>query len=147
MSGEASLWQYIRKGMGARWHAQRIEDSLSVGIPDLGYAIDGLEGWIELKHVPAWPARAITPVRPKLTAKQSTWMLDRSRSGTGLCFVLLKVDRTFLLFGQEAFDALIDGDQQDRLRARARAVWERRINWDQFAKLIQFLDFDVEGEA
>lgn len=90
---EQRLWQYVRKGMAGRWHAQRHEDMLSAGIPDVSYAIDGVDGWIELKAIDRWPARDATPVRVGIRPAQVRWLSLRGQHGHGHCYVLLAVGR------------------------------------------------------
>ena len=109
MSSEANLWKWLRDGMGSRWHAQRHEDKYSSGIPDVSYAIDGADGWLELKYLPAWPKRQETPVKIGLSEIQRHWLTCRGRAGAGRCFVLAKIGRgDVLLFRWDALPLLGD---------------------------------------
>lgn len=66
--------------------AQSVENGVGIGCPDVNYA----DGWIELKHLDAWPARNDTPVAvPHFTPQQRVWHLRRTRAG-GASYVLLK---------------------------------------------------------
>lgn len=61
-------------------HWQLHEDGLSVGIPDISYGIDGINGWIETK----WTNAPITwdqSYNPKFQKYQESWLVARARSG------------------------------------------------------------------
>lgn len=98
---ENGMWLYMRKLFPQQGHGdwQRIEDSLSKGVPDVNYCIAGVEGWIELKYIEEWPKRDKTPVRFRWTKEQRIWAGRRLRAG-GVVWVLLKVGltRDWLLF-------------------------------------------------
>lgn len=84
-------------------HAISVENGCGVGTPDVNYA----DGWIELKVLEDWPARDDTVVRVDLfTKEQRMWHRARAASG-GTTWVLLKVDRDWLLFeGRVAAESL-----------------------------------------
>lgn len=52
MANESTFWAYLRKGMGARWKAERVENRLAAGFPDVFFTIDGVHGLVELKYLP-----------------------------------------------------------------------------------------------
>jgi len=88
---EQRLWDYLRRGMAGRWDAQRHEDRLAVGVPDLSYGCGGADGWIEMKAASRWPARESTPLRVELRPGQRAWLAARARAGSGRCWILLRV--------------------------------------------------------
>lgn len=93
MARENTLKKYLVKIMGTRWHVQSHEDKHSVGIPDLSFAVDGVNGWIELKHVLIAESKlAGNPIiKPaKFTPSQVNWLNKRGKKG-GYCYVLVKV--------------------------------------------------------
>ena len=97
---EASLSTAFRKHLGKHGHIERVENMVNVGTPDVNYVLDGCEGWVELKCIPAWPVRSDTLVRvPHYTPEQRIWHRERKAAG-GKVFVLLRVDSTkeYLLF-------------------------------------------------
>lgn len=106
-SPEQKLWSYLSSIMGARWDAQRHEDKYATGVPDVSFGIGGVQGWIELKVVSGWPARSATIISlPTFSPDQRNWLNRRHAKG-GHCFILLQVNRTYLLFtGDRAFDNL-----------------------------------------
>ena len=63
----------------ASWnfHTERHEDKRNVGIPDISYGAEGVNGWIEVK----WQNNH------KLTPTQCNWLANRAKTG-GNCFVL-----------------------------------------------------------
>lgn len=83
---EGTFWDFLNDKMGNRWDVQRHEDKYSVGIPDLSYGINGVNGWIELKACPKWPTKGI----PYYTPAQANWLTARGKKG-GRCFILVKI--------------------------------------------------------
>jgi len=132
VSGEATLWVYVRKNMRGRWSAQRHEDSISRGIPDVSYALEGADGWIELKSLDRWPVRAGTPVRVGMTPEQVAWLETRGDAGAGRCFVLIRVGREHLLVRWHRCRSLLRVDlSSDEVLDLAEVAWEVGIDWDE----------------
>lgn len=80
-----------------------VENVCAVGCPDLYY----IEGWIELKSTPHW-TQGDGPFLPRhgLSPEQRIWLRRHCRAG-GKAFVLMQVDREYLLFdGAFAADRL-----------------------------------------
>lgn len=103
------MWVHLAAQMRGRWDAQRHEDRYSVGIPDLSFALGGVDGWLELKTIPAWPIRKATKVRVRhLTPEQVNWLGRREAAGFGAVFLLLAVGESpassewFLLSASDA---------------------------------------------
>lgn len=130
MSGETQLWRYLKNGMRGRWDAQRHEDKFSTGVPDVSYALEGVDGWIELKSLSKWPARESTPVRIGLRKEQSIWLAQRAQSGNGRCFILVRVGREHLLFHAVLGGPLVRGIIRSEMYALATNRWTRGIDWD-----------------
>lgn len=128
---EAGAWRYLRAAVGDRWYARRIEDRLAAGTPDVFYAVPGrCCGWLELKHRPAWPARAATPLRLGLTAEQRRVLLDLRAAGVP-AWVYLRVGRDHLLLHPAR---AVDAPQDELL---ASAAWD---NADRLWDVAGFLD-------
>lgn len=88
---ENTFKKYLMSIMGTLWDAQSHEDMYSEGIPDLSFGAKGVNGWIELKQIAAWPVRPGTPAKPdRYTPQQVNWLMRRNRRG-GSCFVMVKV--------------------------------------------------------
>lgn len=127
---ERILWNYVRKIMRGRWHAQRHEDGIAAGIPDVSYGIVGADGWIELKVLDAWPTDA--PVRVRITPEQVAWLWARGSAGAGRCFVLLRVaDEHFLIRWHKARDLFRTDLSPDDLRRLAEVRWDGRVDPDE----------------
>lgn len=132
---EKRLWIYLRDNLQKRpnWDVSRHEDSIGVGVPDVSYGANGVQGWIELKAIDRWPKRSSTIVRVGLTAIQRRWLVARGSCGER-CWVLLYVvdPRAFLLFPWNKLGNLEDGADRRRVKKDALVVWYDRIDWDEF---------------
>lgn len=65
-------------------HAERVENAVAVGTPDVDYCINGRHGKIELKYAPRHPVRPSTPVLglgKGLRKSQIVWATRRKRAG------------------------------------------------------------------
>lgn len=131
---EARLWQYLRTGMGSAWEAQRHEDKLTSGIPDVSYSMSR-HGWIELKYLSTKPKRAESPLKiDHYTVDQRNW-LTRHGSRAGLCFLLLQVEKTYMLFDwTKAME--IGTVPYARHLEMASAVWQTHIDWRHLGLLL-----------
>ena len=110
MKPEHKYWnKYIEPRMRTAWDAQRHEDKISLGIPDVSFGIcssnfEKINGWIELKYVKEYPKRETTPVKlPHFTPFQRNWLKKRQRYG-GNCW---------LLFGVHDDNFIFEGNQTD----------------------------------
>lgn len=98
---EQKLWDHLRAGMMGRWDAQRHEDKYATGIPDVSFGIHGRDGWMELKHLAAGPARQDRPwdfAIDHLTSDQRNWMSRRALSGGGRVFLLAQIGDSYYLW-------------------------------------------------
>lgn len=103
---EKQLWAFIRSKCRGKWLAQRHEDRVSVGIPDVSFALQGIgHGWIELKSVNCQLSSSAIVRVPHFTESQRAWVNDFGVIGGG-CFVVLAVNGYILLFGSEASDKI-----------------------------------------
>jgi len=87
---------------------QRIEDSLSVGIPDINVCAGGVETWIEVKYKKAFPVRANTPIKMGLRPAQLVWAHRRNKQG-GRSWILSRIEDVIFLhkgMEQEIFDGM-----------------------------------------
>lgn len=117
MALESALWQRVRKGgialkmLGHKVHIGRIENSSGVGNPDVNGCIDGGTLDIELKSE-SRPARATTPIHPKVKPSQSIWHLERTEAGCKTHWVLIQVGDN-----AQAKLYLIPGSKYDHITA------------------------------
>jgi hypothetical protein len=130
---EAGFYQRVRKRILAAFplaRIDRIESSLSSGIPDVSACIAGRDLWIELKFVESWPARATTRVlsRYGLNAEQINWHIREHVAG-GMSFIMVGVGRESLV---------VDGERVREINDWTRADWEQHaITLDEFIKQLQ----------
>lgn len=117
-------------------HAVPVENRVGVlGTPDVNY----IEGWIELKWRRAWPVKPDTPVTlPHFTIQQRRWLKKRWNAG-GNSWLLLQVQREWLLFsGRDAADYLGLLTRKGLYKV-VRSRWEGGLNNQE---LITSLDRD-----
>lgn len=90
---EANTWSFLKKArsLGRNLHMDRLENSVSGGMPDVEGCLYGSQFWLELKFCER-PARASTHVKPKFRPGQVPWIEARHDAG-GRAFVLLQVGR------------------------------------------------------
>jgi len=100
--------------------AVRIENMCGKGTPDVNY----IGGWIELKQQDKWPKRATTKVRldHDLTLEQRIWLERRAERG-GTTWVLLQVQRDYLLFTGPVAAQVIGHTTREELCDAAYRVW------------------------
>ena len=131
MAGEANFWEWLRDRYREQiprklYHHQRIEDMLSLGVPDHNLCVQGREYWLELKSLTHWPVRASTPIRfERYTLEQRDWLRDRWRAG-GRAFLLLRVATAGLVLawnGEEAHSG-VEGRTRDHLMGTSCGRWE-----------------------
>lgn len=135
MANERTLWNYLRKGMQPYWRPQRIEDKLSHGIPDVCYALPGVEGFgfVELKWARAWPKRATTPLRlPHFTKVQKAW-LRRFGDYAYRVYLLLQVEKDYMLFDYVQAQRLGEITREQILAGGCDEHWEKRIDFEELA--------------
>lgn len=108
----------------SRLDAIAVENPALPGTPDVNF----VEGWIELKSIPAWPVRGKTPVRiDHWTPEQRVWHIRRSRAG-GNSYVLLEsvASSNLLLFRSADAVRILGLATLSELRAVAIAEWHGR---------------------
>lgn len=131
---EARLWSYLRDGVGGLWDAERIENRLNSGVPDVTYSTDH-HGWVELKFLPKPPKKPDSIMRiDHFTPEQRNWITRHGRRG-GHCFVFLQVDRAYMLFGWESVPE-IGRVTYEKHREIALAVWDGSVDFPAFIWLL-----------
>lgn len=107
---EDALWRKAREELAPWGVLHRVENSIDRGTGDVAYAIrvrgDVGSGWIELKHVPKWPANDDTPfVIRKLTQDQVDFLVQWQHAG-GRAWCLLQVGRGYWLLDPPLIQAV-----------------------------------------
>ncbi len=98
----------------------RIEDRLSLGVPDVNY----IGGWIELKWVARWPPRGGILQLPHYTPQQKAWHVRRIGKG-GRVHVLLGVGSDTLLFDGVTAAKYLGKSNKEELKEVAVGYWGR----------------------
>lgn len=108
---EDSLATMLRKTFKATFDEprdwQRIEDKMSVGIPDVNAIANGREWWLELKYIRNAPVRKVDlGIRPE----QALWLRKRWRCKQNVCVLYKRAwdARHCLLAGRDAFTGSVD---------------------------------------
>ena len=131
----SQIWDYLKNGMGNRWHASRHEDMASVGIPDMSYGIGGISGWIEFKSLEKWPIRKSIKIRD-LKIHQVRWMQKRSNYG-GPCHLLVSVGIDWVLMDDFGADWVLKNGFPPMVNIGFHwSVWLKSIEWGQFSRAI-----------
>lgn len=95
---------------GAKCTAWKVQDAFNAGLPDVLFSVPGskaglrLNGLLELKYDPAWPARATTSIDIGLTAEQFRHLdhWARQNNDPRLAVVLFGVGKDWWLFPHSA---------------------------------------------
>ena len=97
MASEAALRAMVKAQLGPFGSLERVENKCNVGTPDICYALrwrgTTLQGWLELKHLAAWPARPATPTRLGIRPEQLLW----AEAWCGTVHLLAQIGREYLL--------------------------------------------------
>lgn len=137
MKPEQRMWTALNNAIGPLWHAQRHEDLVAKGLPDVSFGLAQVQGWIELKYLERWPNELRLAVKIRhFTPMQKVWLLVRGRTG-GRCWLLLKVgEREWLLFHHEDVKNIGTSLNQLELRRLARKIWHTVPNKFEFLQAV-----------
>lgn len=119
------VWQRIREHLKPL-HAQRIESDCTPAFPDVEF----IGGTLELKYEPSWPVRPSTKLNVKSLSKnprQRAWWKKRSSMG-GNVWVLLRVEKDWLLFQGDVAADVICNATKDELFENAHTSWVGKLN-------------------
>ncbi len=129
---EISFWDKVRKAFNDRPHtrARKLHAGMfDEGLPDAIYVVDGVQGLLELKYVPAWPKRESTTVPCGLTVNQREWMADWV-AHAGRAHLLLGVaDEWFLFDVPPSADTRYDRLTFQGLRSAGMAGTMKALRW------------------
>ncbi len=129
------MWDTLRKAMGNLWDAQRHEDEYAVGVPDVSFGARGVQGWIELKQIPRWPSKTTTLIKlGHFKKEQRAWLKIRQIHGD-LCWMLLKVDKIWMIFSPDKFQYVGTTTKDDLIRS-ANKVWIKTPEPYEFIDLV-----------
>lgn len=89
-------------------HWQRFEDKFQAGIPDINICYQGVETWVEAKHIKALPKWPHTPIKVEIRKEQVIWLNNRKRAG-GRVLVLVRIGREEWVAFNDHFKKLEEG--------------------------------------
>lgn len=127
MAREVDFARLIQKNL-PEVHWQRIETGgTGLGIPDLNYCCDGVEGWIELKSVASGWQVGLRP-------EQVAWLARRERAGGRTFVAVRRIESIYLYRGTAAAELKVDGLRG--LAPRLALLTIRERPWMAFKSLI-----------
>lgn len=134
---EANVWNKLRTNM--KWdEATRHEDKLQRGIADVSFCLDGHHGWMELKHLNDWPARASTVVRcPHFTVDQIEFLEAKGR-GAGHTWLFMQVGGDHLLFAWNNIRVIGESTKQGLIDASHSCWIGRRLDYGELLKSLKY---------
>lgn len=125
---EKRLWKLIKDNAPGWW--KRVENGVGPGTPDTFSVVYNSQQWVELKDIDRWTIKYLD-VRPL----QRIWLQQLHKAG-GRGFVFVRVhDSEYILIRGEDCMSYAVGTKQEWCSI-AVGYWERRMNWDEFARLI-----------
>lgn len=130
---ETKFWTELNAGFRGKWDAERVDNRIAPGFPDVSYGMNGVNGHIELKYLAKWPKNGTVETAKVFGTqfnRQKQWLVDRGECG-GHCFLFIWVkDPTEWLLidhrGLAAMDAFVSVED---LHRTAVNVWVDWINW------------------
>ena len=120
---EQVLWDKISAAMSGGWRADRVENKILQGMPDVYFAISPqLTGWLELKVLPLFPSRPETKIRvPHYTSFQANWHWTHRDFGTR-SWILVQCGPELFVFASRMSLALFEGLTTSQFRKAAVVV-------------------------
>lgn len=116
MTKESNFWQTVKANLEPFGALRRIENSAAEGTADVAYCLTrpkpgsiAASGFIELK-IAAWPARPLTPIRPRHLTKDQVLAAEDWVAAGGRSWLLLRAAPWYLLFDAAGIRGLFDGN-------------------------------------
>jgi len=129
---ERRLQKYLLDNVDGTGHWKFVESKeVSPGFPDINFCVNGVEGWVELKH-------GTDKKPPTLRPTQCAWF--RRRVGVkGNCWLLLAVavgrDNYFYLLHGKDVPALVKANGIEDWTKNNIAWWHNKIDWKEFISI------------
>ena len=136
---ESNFWRYIHKKMAGHWTADRIENMVGAGIPDVTYCCKGTDGWLELKYMKNWPKRESTLIKVGLEDSQYAWMRRRLRNRSKNIFVFVQVGKEYTLIpiiDIKTLELIYRGFTEDQWEDIKYYWWNNSLNIKEFMEAI-----------
>lgn len=137
---ERNFIEQLKRNMpkqGRRLAIQRIENTATVGTPDINFCIEGVESWGEAK---AWERVRLSGrfTVPKLREEQAIWLYNRANLGSR-AYLLCRVNKDVVLIDGRLAPSLFDKELHLEWAdaAKAATVWLKHpVDW---SKLVDAL--------
>ena len=131
---EAKFWNEIKRNIGGSGHFSRVESGeTSVGIPDVDYCIDGIEGHLEIKY-------GTGDKLPKIRPSQVNWFKARHKAG-GSPFLLAKIitnDKPkYFFFRADRIQKLAHANVYTDWEVLSNFAWFGEMNWSELIYLLK----------
>jgi len=138
MGSESSLWRAVSKNMQGRWIAERMENLVASGTPDVYFTLVqcGTMGWLELKHAHEWPKKPKTPLKIKHYTKEQKAFIKRHGYIGANIFVLLQVEKEYFL-NDWGLALRIGTLTRDQLKELSLGYWMHRVDYTEFTVLLR----------
>ena len=126
---EQVLWDRLSAIMKGRWRADRVENKILQGMPDVYFGISAqLHGWLELKSLPEFPKLAKTTVKvPHYTPWQANWHWTHRDFGTR-SWIVVECKGIAYVFSARQSLALFEGLNVTEFRTSAVVVDLQKAN-------------------
>lgn len=121
---EQRLWDWLRDRLSGRWFAERVENRVMAGTPDVYFSHPHGRGWLELKVVNNWPRTEAGKLKiPHWTQNQRNWMRRHHEHG-GKAWLVVGIEHTGELLMLPDTTALqaVDNWTQDEIRLHVAGV-------------------------
>lgn len=117
MTRESAYWPTVRESLSPFGVLRRIENSAGSGEGDVLYCLTrpkpgspAATGFVELKSLPAYPARRSTPIRPPHLSKEQVLFAEEWDGAGGRAWLLLRAPPWHLLFDARGIRMLHQGE-------------------------------------
>lgn len=129
MGSEAGLRSTLKKKMKGIAHYVRVENSCSIGTPDVNIAwAVGNSCWVELKYLGKFPVRERTNVKLEcFTEDQIKWLLSRWAVKKGGSWLFVQVGDMYYLFTALAAAKIYYGANTNEFKDLA--TWTGKKGW------------------
>jgi len=129
MGSESGLRTTLKKKISDQTHYIRVENTCGTGTPDVNFAWNGHEKWVELKYLAKFPVRKTTKVTLScFTLDQITWILSRWCVKKGSTYLFVQVGDKYYLFNAHGANKVYHG--VTTMEFKELAIWSGGKGWN-----------------
>jgi hypothetical protein len=136
---ETKLWEKLKTAIFGYFEADRIDNKVGTGVPDVTFTLPGKHGWIELKTAPC-PRNRKTPIRlnHEFTGRQKYWIAHRGIIGGNIYILIAVGDSKFYLFNWAAISSIGRGvSDLEWWNKNSMAIWEGEIRGEDLRRILE----------